>query len=280
MHNMPKRTNVSLLGIKIWGNLEKNIHVAPRFYIGLSKYRTEEWPRCCHDTDVLTCLGVLASKHLGAKTEVDVELYLNKGFEITIDYFCTDWWKHHPDDRRNMNKNGRSGSLRWVKVFAPGMLFGLLLEQWESLEKVCDWVEAKCRPEFQGDEIEPELLNIHKSVAAALRTTPFKGLDKVEQEIFKCRTKRPKLLLQALIDARNGDQTSFNESFLKALENQYEQYPRDERLLARECVSIHHNVVGLTAKRLGMQWPELPPHLSAMLMTRESLGLKPIKKKK
>lgn len=223
--------------------------------------------------DIDSCLGMVCLAHLGYKVPVDTSDFLNRGYEVVIEYFCGDWWKGDKDSAREMNKQRkRSGDLRWLAAFSQGILLGLLSERWTDVAKVCSWVEADLRPDCIGlTDFEPELTEVYRSIAAGLRPEPMPGLEKLEKQLLKCRTLRPRLLFQAWDAARKGDQAGFEEALVKSLEHFSANYGSGP--VAIDWVATHQSVVAMAAKRLGMKLPKLPPKLDAVLMTRESLRL-------
>jgi hypothetical protein len=104
-----------------------------------------------------------------------------------------------------------------------------------------------------GEDLEEQLVDVYRSVAAGLRPEPMPGLDKVEAKIRKCRQLRPKLLFQAWEAARNKEQSAFDAAF----RNRSILPARTQLAAPRRFTDAHHSVVGLAARRLGMNL--LPP---------------------
>ena len=212
--------------------------------------------------------------HLGYSLLSPINEVLEQGFDVVVHYFCDPWWKGDRDSIKAMDKTYKRRQLRWFKEFAPGLLLGLLSERWNDLARVCAWIEARIRPEYLGDDIEPELVHVYRSLAAGLRPERMPGLDNVEAKIRKCRLLRPKLLFQAWEAARKGDQEAFNAAFLKSLEHFESNFkPTGDFYAPMHWIAPHHSVVGLAAMRLGMELPELSPMQDAVVIRRESLGL-------
>jgi hypothetical protein len=204
-----------------------------------------------------------------------VDVYLQQGFDVVVNYFCNDWWKCDEEYSIRMNKARNDRDLKWIQVFSNGLLLGLLTERWSELARVCAWVEADLLPEYTAGDYEDELVDLYKSLAAGLRPEPMPGLEEVEARILKSRKKRPKLLFHAWDAARNNNQALFNETFLKAIQH-FESTFHPETVgqgATIDWIALHHSVVALAAWRKGMTLPELTPRQNAFLISRESLGL-------
>jgi hypothetical protein len=245
--------------------------------IGVGNYPPHVLQYSVRDSDLAFTIQGLALHHLGFPLRKPIEEYLERGFRVAVDYFCEDWWTKDEDDRKVMDKSHKENHLQWIEPFSRSLLIGLLQEQWDDLARICAWVEADILPEYTGGDFEDELVDLYRSLAAGLRPEPMSGLEEVEARICKCRKKRPKLLFQAWDAARSGNQTAFNDAFVKAMKH-FDSLFDDKSPNLRSpmfWIAQHHSIVALAARRKGMKLPELTPRQNAFLVSRESLGLSP-----
>jgi hypothetical protein len=243
---------------------------------GVGNYENAPTQYLARNSDLLTVVQTLSVFHLGFDLAISVDNYLIQGFDVAVDYFCTDWWQNDERDRLLMDKkNHKKNRLDWVDPFSWGLLLGFLCERWDDLERVCDWVEADIKSGEKGEDFEEELVDLYRCLAAGLRTKPMPGLEQVEARILKSRKKRPKLLFQAWDAARSGNQASFHDAFLKAIQHHESGFDPTSREFRApiQRIAPHHSVVALAARRKGMTLPELTPRQNAFLISRESLGL-------
>jgi hypothetical protein len=249
-----------------------------REFRGIDNYPLMENPLCLRTDDIWYAVNSLALIHLGFQVPKSADFFIEKGFDVAVDFFCGDWWKANDFEIEALDKSRNDGNLRWVSEFTCGLLLGLLSDRWDDVGRVCSWVETDLAPEYMGGFFEPELVHVYRSIAASLRAEPMPGLEDVEEEILKCRLQRPKVLFEAWRAARAGDQLAFENTFIKSLEH-FDRYfdpehaERSDYAMPFYWIAPHHTVVALAAKRLGMRLPELTPKQEAWIMTRESLGL-------
>lgn len=230
------------------------------------------------ESDIWNAIEATTMHHLGYQLTKPVEYFLEKGFDVVVDYFCGDWWKDVESIVEQFNKPINERYLLWIQPFSQGLLIGLLTERWDDIAKVCSWVEADLPPEYTGGDFEDELVHVYRSIAAGLRPEPMPGLEEVEAQILKCRKQRPKLLFQAWQAAREGDQKAFEEAFLKALKHFEENFDPENSDPGDYCVPFnwiapHHSVLAMAAMCLGMKLPPLSPKQDAWIITRQSLCL-------
>jgi hypothetical protein len=266
---VPKRYKV--LGCKFNGTPATWAKEYKKRFIGVGNYPPEGLLYVYREDDLRSCLGMMALCHLGYDVPVEPEVFLNRGFDVAVDYFCGDWWKANKDSVRAMDKSAKRRDLSWFRAFSPGLLLGLLTEQWADLARVCAWVDADLRPEFLGEDFEEETAYVYQSVAASLRPEPMPGLEKLEAKISKSKAIGPKLLFQAWDAARRGDQPAFAAALTRSLEH----FAANDGSgpIAEDWIATDQSVVVLAARRLGLRLPAVPSWLEALLITRDSLGL-------
>ena len=270
----PKRYKI--LGCQLKPSPESWAATYKNDFFGLGGY-PHGWNRQgVREDDILCCCGMLALRHLGYKVPVEPADWLNRGFDVVVDYFCGEWWHGDEDATATMDKTPGNERLRWFNAFTGGMLLGLLSERWDDLAAVCAWLEPGLRPEPLRMEEDPavcehELALVYLSIAAFLRPGLMHGMRALEKELLMSKELRPRLLFQAWKAARAGDQASFAEGFVKSLAH-FAATP-GRKLAPLYWVATHCSVVGLAAMRVGLDLPQLPPNLEALVMTRASLGL-------
>ncbi len=268
-----------VLRCKLNGSTGSWIATFKKRFHGLNDYPIGWDNRWLREDDISVCCGMLALKHLGYEIPEDPRVWLDRGFDVAVDYFCGDWWRGDPDATARMDKTPGNKLLKWFNAFSVGVLLGLLGERWDELAAVCAWVEPGLKPEplYMEDNpagFEDDLGCVYLSIAASLRHDSMPGLAALEQKLRTSRILRPRLLFEAWEAARAGNQALFDEAFMKSLAQFVATAPRTPS--PPTCwVAVHSSVVGLAAKRLGLELPELPPELDAVLMTRASLGLDP-----
>lgn len=200
--------------------------------------------------------------HMGYPGLPGPEEVIQQGVDIALEYFFGPL-----DDRQ-------SREYEWFMCFAPGLLLGLLSQRWEDVGRLCSFVQLDMEPEFQGD-VEYEAAQIYLLIANALRPDPQPGAEKLEKAIGKCRLKRPRLLLKLWQAGQRGTQEEFDQALRESLQHyQTRTRPSLDATFAGEWIAWPQNAICLAAMQLGKKLPALPENLSALLVTRESLGLK------
>jgi hypothetical protein len=129
--NVPKRHKV--LGCKLNGTPTRWATRYKEEFIGVGNYPPEGILYVFREDDIRSCLGMMALRHLGYDAPVDLEAFLNRGFDVAVDYFCGDWWKEDEDSVRAMDKSSKPRNLTWFRAFSDGLLLGLLTERWADL---------------------------------------------------------------------------------------------------------------------------------------------------
>ena len=218
-------------------------------------------------------LALLGLRHLGLDFVLDTKSFLARSTDAVEEYFCGDWWRDDEDSCIHMDKSKRNPERDWSGAFSRSLTLLLLDEDWDRTARVCAWVDADlpAYPVGFSNDPEDEVIYLYQIMAAALRPEPMPGIESLQEVLRKCRKKQPKLLYKAWDAACRGDQSEFNESFLKSVEafagrRREHDYPLD-------YIAVFQSTVGMAAKRIGMANPELPPELQAFVMTRKSIGL-------
>lgn len=256
-------------------NMAENL---ARRFLGLGDYPPQESSYYFRKDDIWHAVNALSLHHLGFELTKPPEFFLERGFDVAVDYFCGDWWNDDEDAQEFLDKTTHRDNLEWVTEFTHSLLLGLLSERWDDVSRICSWVEADLVPEYMGGFFEPELVHVYRSIAAGLRSSPMPGLDMVERQILNCRLERPKVLFRAWQAARARDQSQFEKAFVDAVAHfgRYfdpEHSERCDYAAPFDWIAPHHSVVAMAAVRLGMRLPQLTPKQEAWIMTRESLGL-------
>lgn len=269
------RKKYNILKCKFTGSAKNRAKGSAENFYGLGNYPKEYFMQDCLSDDIYHSLDLLCTRHLDydyidAKSAKD---FLNRGFDVVVEYFCGDWWKADKDAILMLDKSraNQKKDLQWYKQFSQGILLGMLSERWDEVKTICEWVEGKLAGEYLDDEFEIEIVDVYKSIAAFLSEKPMRGLKPMEERLRNCRYKRPKLLFEAWEAARESDQETFDQVFEKSLAHFSKNYGKGYAPL--HWVALDQSVVALTAVHLGMTIPELPEKLEALVITPESLRL-------
>jgi hypothetical protein len=215
-------------------------------------------------------------RHLEYDTPDWVERRVNEGVDVAIDYFFGPWLKEPLPGFATADKHDldRREYLHWFDAFSVGLLLAMLAGRWDDVARLCGWVEVDMTPDWVNDELQPAGAQVYITIASGLRPEPMSGIAELEANIARSRTKRPRLLLAAWQAARAGDQRAFNDAIGKCLKHFDKWYVANinEPRAIPDWIAQHESVICLAARRLGIQVPELPERLAAMLISRESLG--------
>lgn len=213
---------------------------------------------------------IMCFKHLEFPRAIDPERYMQQGMDAALDYFFGNWWQEGKRHVR-LSDSEKNKELWWFDPFIHGMLFMLLLQQWENLTKLCSWLNADYEIE---DTEEKEILIVFKLVASSLSPEPTNGLEDVRESINKLRLKKSKLLLNIWDAIEAKDQKKYEQSMEESLTLYLESVdPYIKKGKIQYCVGELQTVLCLIALKKGLAFPKLPEKLAAALVTRETLGL-------
>jgi len=230
------------------------------------------WPNQSYrESEIDECDRLAALLYMEFSVMEDWSRYLERGVDVWVEYFCSDWWVGDQDTEIHMNRKNTEWEPMWYKPFHVGLRLALLTERWDDIDQVCQWVEWDLPFGYMGNnKSDYDIGLIYFSIAAALRSTPMPGVEQLAERTQKFK-RGPKLLYEAWEAVLNKDQEEFDKAFVKTIK-QRAKSKTDWNCYA-ELLAPHHSVVAMTARRMGMSIPELPPELDMYLMLHEKIGL-------
>ncbi len=221
-------------------------------------------------TDIKMCIYVALFKHLGFDVSHlgSVVKYLNEGTEIAVDYFFGSYLQDQLWARNQERAPGNVG-LSWFEAYRNGLFLSLITLNCEAEKKLIQWIEPWL-PFDESSYLVTEYENhYHKLLAEYLKFRKLKTQNLIK-EIEGCCNKRPKLLLQSL-DALVADNSKSFSKCLSAFTTDY--LKSDFRDEIRTYFSIEASILCLIAARQGITPTGLSEKQTALIMTRETLGL-------
>src|SRR5262245_54710524 len=102
---MRSKTRHRILGCKFNGSPDRWAARYKKDFFGLGNYAVGWDPRIGREDDIRVCLGMLALQHLGYRVPVDASEFLDRGWDVVVDYFCGVWWKEDADSRESLDKS-------------------------------------------------------------------------------------------------------------------------------------------------------------------------------
>jgi hypothetical protein len=257
--------------------LEQAPMMCAKDFIGVENH-TSETTGFQRADDIYIALEMVSYRHLQFPGAQEAGPWVQKGFDCALHYFLERWGATDDPDGADMAaaKLERDADTFWYKEFSRGLILGLLSECWDDVVRLCSWPWVGLVPEYSGmgGDLEDEVALVSIVMAGTLNGEPSDGLDKLKAKIRKCRTKRPRLLMQLWDAVDHGDQSAFEEALRRSLEH----FASGKRLDARDArvaerLALPQTAIYGSAMMRGLRPPNLPIELSAYLITRQSLGL-------
>jgi hypothetical protein len=211
-------------------------------------------------------------EHLGYSPIDNLRSRIDSGVDRAVEYFWGDWWKGDEEDAIAMDKSRPDRVLQWYGGLSHGLLLGGLAGRWDDVARICSWFDATIEAEYQAGMIEDEYMQLFLCIASHLSPQPMPGAAQVLENVRKCRTKRPRLLLAAWESAVAGNQPAFDKA-LPELVKFFLQNDAQDAPNATLWVALHASVIWLIAERNGLQFPALPEKLEAAVVRRQTIGL-------
>lgn len=194
---------------------------------------------------------------------------MQAAIEISLDYF----YGAYLDDPRwaeQMAKVPENEGLPWVEVFRNGLLFCLLSEDEQSLQRLATWID----PDLPFDETS-FLLSLQDNSYYKLLAFYLSNQASVDQDltamIENSRKRRPKLLLSCL----QAIETDDKQAVVLRLQQFLDYFLKTELDSSgfRTFFSIEGTILWHVAKQNGMNISELSDKQMALIITRESLEI-------
>ncbi|MGL4513381.1 MAG: hypothetical protein ACRCT8_09850 [Lacipirellulaceae bacterium] len=249
----------------------RNVASALRRFNGLEGYPTPCDPVAARYFDVTASLDLCVLTHLevGA-TGFDLQYYIKQGVRVAVDYFYGDYLRTDEKAARMMCKAPDNESLSWCEVHREGLLLAILAEDPEAERRLVEWVEPWLPFDGGGYAVKPEDNAFHKLLAEHLREGRF-VTPALREAILAKRSKRPKLLLACLEAVQAGDGVAFAKGFREYLAY-FLKSDFDQRGF-ESLFSVDGSILVEVARRAGIEPTGLSEKESALLMTRQTLGL-------
>lgn len=280
MSRPPRHEIVGFPTDPIW--LARQIAYHQSGFVGVDSY-TSTTTESMRGRDVYSALEVVGLRHLEVPGALEAEPWVSRGFDAALHFFLDDW---HTDPRPGdpeeepynlvIAARRRDKDVGWYKELSRGMILGLLSGRRDDVARLCAWPWAELVPEYSGmgGDLEDEVALMYLLVASGLRDEPMEGVERVAAKVRKSRAKRPRLLMKLWEAAEGGDQAAFDAALARSLEHAA-SLPRLDDRDARvvERLAGPQTAIALAAGWRGLRTPELPPELSALLITRDSIGL-------
>ncbi len=154
-----------------------------------------------------------------------------------------------------------------------GLLLAALGQQWNDVDRLLSWLDLDLQPEYLGP-LEPEVGRFYILVASHFRNPPIHNIDRIVDEINRCHSKRPKLLLNIWQAIQAKSQSNFDQAMLESLSLFAKTKFNPKSADFTEAIAIPESFLNLLAVRLGLRYPSLPDQLAARLITPESIGIR------
>ncbi|MGL4513383.1 MAG: hypothetical protein ACRCT8_09860 [Lacipirellulaceae bacterium] len=242
---------------------------ALRYFRGVGNYPTDKNQVSMRQGDVSAALELCLLVHLevGA-TGFDLRHYVEQGSLVAIDYFYGEYLRTDEDAARMMRKAPDS-TLDWFVVCHRGLLLAMLAQDREAERRLLEWVEPWL-PFDDSGKATPEDDAYLKLLAEHLREGRFVTMP-LRDAIVANRSKRPKLLLACLEAVQAGDGVAFAKGFREYLAYFLKSDFGDGGFTGR--FSVDGSILVEVARRAGIEPTGLSEKESALLMTRQTLGL-------
>lgn len=218
--------------------------------------------------DVASNLQIVVLTHLGY-TQVGggATAAARQAASIAVDFFYGDY-QQAPEWAEYREKREDNDYLEWSGVFRDGLFLATVVHAQEEARKLCQWVT----PMLPYDESEHEFSRqgvAYLKLLAAVVDEREGEIGPLCAEIDKTRTKRWKMLRDALLAIQNQDSGSFDENisaflqhFLKAeLGRQY----------VSDWVSLDASTLWNLALDRSMAMPELDDRAAALIVTQDTI---------
>ncbi len=219
-------------------------------------------------SDVSKCLEIVTLAHLGySLRDTNSGAFAIAGARIAVDYFYGDYLSLD-DWSEEMRRSQDNDFLLWSGVFRDGLFLATLVHAQEDSRKLCQWVA----PWLPYDESEYDFSRqgvAYLKLLAAVVDERTDEMESLSTEIDKTRTKRWKLLRDALLAIQNQDATSFGENISTFLQH----YLKAElgRQFVSDWVSLDASTLWNLAIDRRMAMPDLDDRAAALIVTQDTI---------
>ena len=241
-------------------------------YRGLGNYPPEKSQLLMRGRDIRYCYELATFKHLQLDIgSIDIEEYLEEGARVAVDYFYGDYLKKNRDAAYAMKKSPRNNDLSWFSVYRYGLFLSFLSQDVESEHKLIDWIEPSLPFDESMHLVTAQDNDYHKLLAEFIEHDEL-ITKKLVASIQKCRKQRPKLLLACLTALQKRDDKGFVSNLKKFLDYYFKREFGEEGI--DSYFSIEASILWFLAEWLDLVPAGLTEKQSALIMTRETLGLR------
>ncbi len=241
-------------------------------FLGLGNYPTEYSQTYSRHLDSQLCLELAVFRHLGLDVSLEhLERYVSEGTKIAVDYFFGEYLDS--DEVRkleDMEKSPDNEYLRWFAVYRNGLHLAHMAEDADAEKTLVDWIEPWLPFDESSYLVSEQDNSYHKLLAEYIKTGRVSNAELIDG-IQKSRRKGPKLLLDCLVAIRDKNAKAFSAKL-----NNYLTYVLKDKEFGTEftlCFSIEGSILCHVAKRAGIEPTGLNEKQTALIMTRETLGL-------
>ncbi len=217
-------------------------------------------------------LNLIALQHLQLDAEPFDTSHVSAGCHTAIDLFFGPWIESDPFFA-SLEKAERRRNFYWCDPMMRGLLLAALGQQWNDVDRLLSWLDLDLQPEYLGP-LEPEVGRFYILVASHFRNPPIHNIDRIVDEINRCHSKRPKLLLHIWQAIQAHSQSNFDQAMLESLSLFAKIKFNPKSADFTEAIAIPESFLNLLAVRLGLRYPSLPDHFDARLITPESIGIR------
>ena len=212
----------------------------------------------------------LVANHLGRLRVHGLLESINYAIDQSIEYFHGTWWRE-TDQRRYLDKSlpPDERTLIWLDPMCDGMFLCALLDSWDDVAKLAEWIDDSLSPENRFELTDDAYSVFYMYLGSKLRSVPLAREAEMPDFIRKSKSKKAKLLLPLLDAALSKSQKDFDKAMVAALKH-YEKYEVEDVANFHYWVAIPHSLVWLIAQRNGLAFPTLPPNLDALIVRRET----------
>jgi hypothetical protein len=212
----------------------------------------------------------LIANHLGRLKPPTLLESTNYAANQALEYFDGTWWRG-TDQARYLDKTfpAEEKTLIWLDPMCDGMYLCALLDRWDDVAKLAEWIDASLSPENRFELTDDAYSVFFMYLGSKLRSVPLVREAEMPDFIRKSKSRKAKLLLPLLDAALSKSQKDFDKAMVAALKH-YEKYEVEDVANFHYWVAIPHSLVWLIAQRNGLTFPTLPPNLDALIVRRET----------
>jgi hypothetical protein len=214
------------------------------------------------------------------------KFFVEIGIDRTIEYFYGDWREGYRefDYEKPMPREHWRYNLNWCSSFRYGLLFALLSQDKEPLQRIVEWIENDLY--YDKDSYSAQEMAFQLVIAYHIRGKSPKDYSEQVDLINKSHKQLPKMCLAIFDTMIKQDISGFEKMVCKLvkwhIKNLIRKYPDRPKLKVNPVEFRYHpeNIVSLEASWLwnvarlsGMKIPtNLPEEIMDRIITPQSVG--------